>query len=114
MRKRIRKRNKKIIRRTKEYSKKNISGGNAGVLFPPDIKDVYSISEWYAGATIEGLESGLYCRELQISLTAYDWYKFQEQSFYQELIQYLDNLKIQKQNKPLGEAKDLKEKEEFL
>ena len=109
-----RKRGEKIIRRTKGYLKNNISGGNVGVLFPPDIKDVYSISEWYAGATTEGLKSGLYCRELQISLTAYDWYKFQEQLFYRDLIQYLDNLKIQKQNKPLGETKDLKEKEGFL
>lgn len=107
---------KKVIKKERkgiQVQKKNISGGCTGVFFPPDVDEVYSISEWYAGVSILDSEYDPYCRELQISLTPSDWYKFQEQDFYQDLMQYLNNLKIQKQNKLLDEAKDSQANKEF-
>lgn len=92
-----------------------------GKLFPPEEKEVYSIDRWYAGAlpektvfyadnTVAGIianeEDGLVGLELRIFLLFSDWCKFQEQSFYQELIQYLDNLRIQKAVEHLAEGID--------
>ena len=67
----------------------------------PRKNEVYSINSWYAGRPYyvtdpKDAESYLCHRELRISLEASDWYKFQDQPFYRDLIQYLDNLKTQK------------------
>lgn len=61
-----------------------------GGLFPPTEETVYAISSWYA-------DNRVACQELRISLTVSDWCIFVVQPFYQELIQYLDNLKTQKE-----------------
>ena len=91
----------KIIKETIEGGKTN------GFIFPPYVEDVYSISEWCA--TFEDGECRPYCRELQIVLEPSDWCKFQKQPFYQELIQYLNNVKIQKHNMKLDEVQNLQE-----
>lgn len=52
-----------------------------------------------AGAVLNGnatSDIGLVEVVLKIFLEPCDWYKIQSQSFYQELIRYLDNLKTQK------------------
>ena len=91
---------KKLLRKKKQKDKNRIiketieGGKTRGFIFPPYVEDVYSMSEWCA--TFEDGESRTYCRELQIVLEPSDWYKFQNQPFYQELIQFLDNVKIQK------------------
>nr|WP_301910457.1 hypothetical protein [uncultured Blautia sp.] len=91
--------------------KEIIEGGKTrGFIFPPYVEDVYSISEWKASFT-DG-ESRPYCRELQIVLEPSDWYKFQSQPFYQELIQYLDNVKIQKRGTSLDEEQNSQEEKE--
>ena len=62
-----------------------------------EYKNAYSIEKLYANAGISDSDkNGLVEVKLVISLETSNWYKFQSQSFYQELIQYLDNLKIQK------------------
>lgn len=91
--------------------KEIIEGGKTrGFIFPPYVEDVYSISEWKA--TFEDGESRPYCRELQIVLEPSDWCKFQNQPFYQELIQFLDNVKIQKHNTNLDEEQNSQEEKE--
>lgn len=63
--------------------------------------EVYCVSKLYANHSICGDEEcSLQEVELKIWLEASDWYKFQAQPFYRELIQYLDNLETQKHNKP--------------
>lgn len=113
---RKRKRGEKLLRRKKQENKERITkeiiegGKTRGFIFPPYVEDVYSISEWCA--TFENGESHPYCRELQIVLEPSDWCKFQNQPFYQELIQYLDNVKIQKHNMSLDEEQNLQEEME--
>lgn len=58
-------------------------------------KRTYNMEKLYAGPSISsdaGVGNGLVEVKLEIFLNASDWCKFQSQSFYQELIQYLDNL----------------------
>lgn len=94
----------KIVKETIEGGKTN------GFIFPPYVEDVYSVSEWRA--TFEDGESHPYCRELQIVLEPSDWCKLENQPFYQELIQYLDNVKIQKRNMILDEEQNSQEEME--
>lgn len=62
-----------------------------------EYKNAYSIEKLYANAGVSDSDkNGLAEARLVICLEASDWYKFQSQSFYQELIEYLDNLEIQK------------------
>lgn len=89
--------------------------------FPPDEQEVYTIDKWYADAKpkktvfwsddqiaeeVINEEDGLVGLELRIFLKPCDWYKFQDQAFYTELMQYLDNLKIQKEQESLDEVQD--------
>ena len=91
----------KIFRRKREtssieasaYPENNILG---------DKKEVYSVSKLYVNCpTCESEECCPLEVELRICLEFSDWCKFQDQEFYQELIQYLDKLKTQKQNTQL-------------
>lgn len=43
-------------------------------------------------------DNEIFLVELLISLTPHDLYKLKSQHFYQELVQYLENLQIQKKN----------------
>ncbi|WP_302823000.1 hypothetical protein [Eubacterium callanderi] len=47
-----------------------------------------SIVLWYA-------DNKIWTRELTLVLTGRDWFEFEKQSFYPELIQFLHNLGIQ-------------------
>lgn len=78
---------------------------------PLEKAEVYSISKLYADCISGDAESCPVEVEVRISLGSSDWYKFQDQPFYQELMKYLDNLKTQKQNIDLGERKNLQEEE---
>lgn len=89
----------KIVREIIEGSKKK------GFIFPPFLEDVYSIADWMADFT-DG-ERRPYCRELRLVLEPSDWCKFQEQPFYQELIQYLNTVKTQKQEQALDKQQNL-------
>lgn len=60
------------------------------------IEKAYSVEKLYADYPSAGEESDPVEVQLKISLVFSDWYKFQAQPFYQELIRYLDNLKIPK------------------
>ena len=89
--------------------------GNQQVkFFPPNQEEVYIIHKWYADAPASGRDSaevtreedGLVGLELRIFLSSFDWCKFQEQPFYPELIQYLDSLRIQKEEEYLRGGKD--------
>ena len=60
-------------------------------------KKAYRIEKLYADAIInDDDKKGLTEVRLEVSLMAADWYKFQSQPFYQEMLRYLDNVKIQK------------------
>lgn len=60
-------------------------------------KKAYRIEKLYADADInDDDKKGLTEVRLEVSLRVYDWYKFQSQPFYQEMLRYLDNVKIQK------------------
>lgn len=60
-------------------------------------KKAYRIEKLYADAIInDDDKKGLTEVRLEVSLMASDWYKFQSQPFYQEMLRYLDNVKIQK------------------
>lgn len=86
--------------------------------FPP--AEVYSIAEWYANASdkttlfADGKEvkstidegECLVGLELRILLSPCDWCRFQEQPFYLDLLQYLDNLKTLKESTRPVEEKD--------
>lgn len=48
----------------------------------------YEITDYYA-------DSEIYMKELTIALLLPDWCELTKQSFYRELIQYLENLKTQ-------------------
>lgn len=69
-------------------------------------KKMYSISKIYADCPIyENEECDPLEVELKIWLEFSDWCKFQDQSFYRELIQFLDCLKTRKHSKlPDGES----------
>lgn len=90
---------------TAEYINHDNVVGNSGILFPPDEETVYSISLWHA-------DNEIVSEELRISLSPSDWCKFASQPFYSPLIQYLDNLRIQKQKEHLDAEKDSKGIEE--
>lgn len=60
----------------------------------PDPTEVYVVTKHFAGDDPDE-KRRLVEAKLEISLNADDWYKFQDQAFYPELIQYLDNLKTQ-------------------
>lgn len=49
----------------------------------------YSINDWCS-------DNVSYCRELRIALSLHDWCKFAKQDFFPPLMEYLENLKIQK------------------
>lgn len=102
-----------IAKAKKEYQFpiSETTGNWYGQLFPPEEKEVFSIDRWYADAlpekTIfyadnipakinENEEDNLVGLELRIFLSSSDWCEFLEQSFYQDLIQYLDNLRTRK------------------
>ena len=60
-------------------------------------KKAYRIEKLYADANInDDDKKGLTEVRLEVALVASDWYKFQSQPFYQEMLRYLDNVKIQK------------------
>ena len=72
-------------------------------------KKAYSIEKLYANCTTVGEESNPVEVQLEISLEFSDWCKFQDQPFFQELIQYLDNVKIQGQDIAPDKQKSLQE-----
>ena len=106
----------KRIKRKREFPVCGDTGSWYGKFFPPTDEEVYSITKWYADAPEESIlysggkevakitneEECLAGLELRIFLSSSDWCKFQEQSFYQEIFQYLDNLKIRKEKELLG------------
>ncbi len=61
-----------------------------------NIRKAYSIEKLYADAKISDDEKrGLTEVRIEIVLAPSDWYKFQSQPFFQEMLRYLDNLGIQ-------------------
>lgn len=48
----------------------------------------FEIHPWYA-------DNKKYCQELRLCLSLPDWYEFENQPFFRELIQYLHNKEIQ-------------------
>lgn len=63
-------------------------------VFPPQEK-TYQISHWFADGINGGEDTFSSGKELRIFLNLRDWCELQEQSFFQELLRYLDSLKIQ-------------------
>lgn len=100
-------------RRRYRYGFQKKEETNTEKIHPLKREEVYSISKLYADCISGDAESCPVEVELRISLESSDWYKFQAQPFYQELMKYLDNLKTQKQNIDLGERKNLQEDKEF-
>lgn len=116
------------MKRQKEkrtWIKRNVVG-KVGVFYPPDTSEVYCISNWFQeGPADRVIEEKIYAEgkvaevrnvkcdpgvvELQIALEHSDWCKFQEQEFYHQLIQYLDNLKKKMRGKHHDKEKDLSE-----
>jgi len=67
----------------------------------PNPLEVYAVFKHFAGDDPDE-KRRLVAAKLEIALDADDWYKFQDQEFYPDLIQYLDNLKIQVRDRYLG------------
>lgn len=81
---------------------------------------LYDIVKIYANSTTDDDDPentmndiGLVEVALKIFLKPSDWYKLQSQSFYQELIQYLDNLQIQQNPSSPEEEKSSAETEKL-
>ena len=81
---------------------------------------LYDIVKIYANSTMDDDDPentmndiGLVEVALKIFLKPSDWYKLQSQSFYQELIQYLDNLQIQQNPSSPEEEKSSAETEKL-
>ncbi len=57
----------------------------------------YSITKQFADSPMisPDADNGLVQAEISIVLKTFDWYKFQSQPFYQQLIEYLDNVETQ-------------------
>lgn len=72
---------------------------------PLEKAEVYSISKLYADCISGDAESCPVEVEVRISLGSSDWYKFQDQPFYQELMKYLDNLKEKRGDKTMTETR---------
>lgn len=68
-------------------------------------KKAYRIEKLYADTGVnDDDKKGLTEVRLEVSLAASDWYKFQSQPFYREMLRYLDNVKTQKtQSSPVKE-----------
>lgn len=104
----------KSIKKQCRFPKGKSKGNQQVKFFPPNQEEVYIIHKWYADAPALGRDSaevtreedGLVGLELRIFLSSFDWCKFQEQPFYPELIQYLDSLRIQKEEEYLRGEKD--------
>lgn len=92
----------KVVRKIFRRKQTQQNFGYVGAVFPPSEKEVYRISKWYSNRpyvpdviTVDE-NSGLAGIELEIFLEPSDWCTLQNQPFYRELIQYLDNLKTLK------------------
>lgn len=72
-------------------------------------KETYNIEKLYTDCLTTDEESKLVEVQLKISLRFCDWCKFQAQPFYQELIQYLDNVKTPEQGTGPDARKSLRE-----
>lgn len=96
------------------------TGGTFHPFFHVDIDRVYQILEFLGPAKYTGVEliprpdggviknylsegDRVLGKELRIYLEKPDWCKFEAQPFYQELMEYLDNLKIQKKQASLDD-----------
>lgn len=83
----------------KKYSKNELSTGIIGKIEAEGIRvfprpGTAEVSDAYAN-------NERYCRELRICLEVPDWYKFSQQPFFQDLVDYLEKEGILKNKEPL-------------
>lgn len=74
-------------------------------VFPPPEK-TYQISHWFADGVNADEDTFSSGKELRIFLNLRDWCELQEQSFFQELLRYLDSLRIQDSSTNRSQGKD--------